>query len=409
MSSSIQTLFRNKNFRLLFFGNALSGVGQGMTVIGTPWYIVRNFGSSHTLGIIMTTTIVSTLFVSPYMGALIDRHKRKNLILIENVLGFVGLGAMSLLGIFGGYSLITLGAVYWFTIMIFNLHFPATYALSQESFPPESYAHISGILEVVTQTAAIVAGGLTGVIIEHIGMPLIYAIDSITYAVAFFFLLAFTYEARVGVGISAAPKQFMKEMRTALEYLRSRSSFMWLNIALYIPFIVLVSIDLIIPFYISDVLHANATTYSAADMFYAAGATAAGWWMRNFSLSFGENFAYVSAFIMFIIALLTIALFPIVGIVFASVALTGWANAGIRVNRVAFIMHTVPTELIGRINSFFGWIGTCMRILILVFLTWAIDAIGSQWCYGFLALILVLSLGMYLQTSRKELAVRVNN
>jgi Na+/melibiose symporter-like transporter len=398
MSSSISSLFKNKNFRLLFFGNALSGVGQGMTVIGTPWYIVRHFGSSHTLGTIMTITIVSTLFFSPYIGALIDRHKRKNLILIENVLGFVGLGAMSLLGIFGGYSLITLGAVYFFTIMIFNLHFPATYALSQESFPPESYAHISGILEVVTQTAAIVAGGLTGVIIEYIGMPLIYAIDSITYAVAFFFLLAFTYEARVG--IAAAPKHFMKEMRTAMEYLRSRPSFMWLNIALYIPFIVLVSIDLIIPFYISDVLHANATTYSAADMFYAAGATAAGLWVRNFSLSFGENFAYVSAFVMFIIALLTIALFPIVGIVFASVALTGWANAGIRVNRVAFIMHTVPTELIGRINSFFGWIGTCMRIAILIFLTWAIDAIGSQWCYAALAGILIISLAMYLRNAR---------
>lgn len=201
----------------------------------------------------------------------------------------------------------------------------------------------------------------------------------------------------------------MKEMRTAMEYLRSRPSFMWLNIALYIPFIVLVSIDLIIPFYISDVLHANATTYSAADMFYAAGATAAGLWVRNFSLSFGENFAYVSAFVMFIIALLTIALFPIVGIVFASVALTGWANAGIRVNRVAFIMHTVPTELIGRINSFFGWIGTCMRILILVFLTWAIDAIGSQWCYAFLAGILIISLAMYLRNAHDREKLLVKN
>ncbi|HZV13336.1 MAG TPA: MFS transporter [Candidatus Kapabacteria bacterium] len=407
MSSSVHSLFRNKNFRLLFFGNALSGVGQGMTVIGTPWYIVRHFGSSHTLGTIMTITIVSTLFFSPYVGALIDRHKRKNLILIENVLGFIGLGAMSLLGIFDGYSLISLGAVYWFTIMIFNLHFPATYALSQESFPPESYAHISGILEVVTQTSAIIAGGLTGVIIEYIGMPLIFAIDSITYAIAFFFLLAFTYEARVG--ISATPKHFMNEMRNALGYLRSRPSFMWLNIALYMPFIVLVSIDLIIPFYISNVLHANATTYSAADMFYAVGATAAGLWMRNFSVSFGENFAYVSAFVMFAIALLTIALFPIIGIVFACVALTGWANAGIRVNRVAFIMHTVPTELIGRINMFFGWIGTCMRILILIFLTWAIDALGSQWCYVCLAAIIAISLAMYMRNARDNEQLIVNS
>src|SRR5580692_10582798 len=49
MNDSLRTLFRDKNFRLLFFGNSLSGVGQGMTIIGTPWYIARHYPSSGAL------------------------------------------------------------------------------------------------------------------------------------------------------------------------------------------------------------------------------------------------------------------------------------------------------------------------------------------------------------------------
>src|SRR5947207_2032222 len=126
--------FQNKNFRLLFFANLLSGVGQGMTMIGAPWYLARQYPTAHVLGTVMIVTSVVNLAFGPYAGALIDRHKRRTLLLVENAVGFAGLMAMALLGVFGGYSLIAIAAVYVFTVMIFYIHFPATIALVQESF-----------------------------------------------------------------------------------------------------------------------------------------------------------------------------------------------------------------------------------------------------------------------------------
>jgi len=407
MSDSLRGLFGNKNFRLLFTGNALSGVGQGMTIIGAQWYIAQHFPSSHVLGAIMTVTIVASMLAGPYFGALIDRHKRKNLLLIENVCGFVGLGAMSLLGVFGSYTLISLGAVYLFTVMIFNLHFPATYALTQESFSPQLYGRISGILEVVTQTSAIVAGGLTGYILESVGLPMIFAIDSLTYAVSFFFLMSFQYEVRVG--ITKARRHFIGEMRIALGFLRSRPRFTAMNIALIMPFLVLVSLDLVQPFYVSQTMHAPANVFSLMNCFYAAGATAAGLWMRNFSLSVGNNFAYVSAFLLFAGSLAALAIFPVAWLVFIMMVLVGWCNAGVRVNRISLIMHAVPVDLIGRINMFFGFAGSCIRSVMLLYLTWGIDALGAQWCYVSMGIILMISLWMYSGSAKKNEVVIAGN
>ena len=406
MTGSLRTLFRDRNFRMLFIGNALSGVGQGMTMIGMPWYIARHYSSSHALGTIVAIGIVFSMLIGPYLGALIDRHKRKNIILVENVMGFLGMGAMSAFGfMFGNYTLIAMGGVYLFVVLIFNLHFPTTYALAQESFAPELYGSISGILEVVTQTSAIAAGGLAGYILESAGLPMVFAIDSITYAVSFFFVQAFHYTPRVGSAVTR--RYFFEEIKTSLKYLRSRPRFTRINIALFIPFVVCISLDIIDPFYVSKTMHAPASVFALMNALYAAGATSAGLWMRNFARSYGEHFAYVTAFFAFMTVLLLMASLPFPYTAYASIIVVGWCNAGIRVNRVAFVMNEVPVELIGRVNTFFSIVGSCMRLAIVLFLTWGIDALGPQWC--FVAMVGALAVALWLYVSARSYKVSTVN
>lgn len=369
-----------------------------MTVIGAPWYLAKHYPTAHVLGTVMIVTAAVNLVFGPYAGALIDRHKRRTILMAENIAGFVGLSAMAALGLFGEYSLYAVAGIYIFTVMIFNVHFPATFALAQESFPRAWYGRISGLLEVITQTAAIVAGGLTGMILESFGLPLVFAIDAITYVFAFAMIAGFRYDAVVGV--NAAVPQFMNEMRTAVRYLRSRPHFTMLNIALYLPFVVLITIDVIHPFYVQRTLHAQANVYSLIEGFYAVGATAAGLWMRRIAGNVGDRAAYISAFLLFTGALCVMAAVPMTGLALGAMVGVGWANAGIRVNRVSFVMHEVPPALIGRVNTFFNWIGLVIRGAVLLVLTWAIDAWGPQWSYAFEALLIVLALLLYLQQER---------
>jgi hypothetical protein len=385
--------YQDKNFRLLFAANLFSGVGQGMTVIGAPWYLSHRFPSSHVLGTVMIITTAVNLLFGPYAGALIDRHRRITLLRIENIAGMVVLGMMALWGLAGDYSLIGVAGIYVFTVMIFNLHFPATYALSQEAFPREWYGEISGMLEVITQTAAIVAGGLTGIMLDALGLPVVFAVDSLTYGIALLLFMRFHYVPRVGL-VTVRP-HFLAEMHVALQYLRKRPRFMYTNIALYLPFVVLISLDMIHPFYVAQELHAQAGVFSLFEGFYAVGATAAGLWMRRVALRVGDATAYGVAFALFIAALLTLAGFAHIPLALGVMIAVGWSNAGIRVNRIAFVMHTVPTELIGRVNTFFNWLGLWARGLLLLYLTWSIDTIGSRWSYASGAVILVVAFVLY--------------
>lgn len=365
-----------------------------MTVIGAPWYLAREYASSHVLGTVMIVTVIANLLFSPYAGALIDRHPRRSILLAENIMGFLGLGIAALVGYFWGYSLVLVGGMYIFTVMIFFVHFPATYALAQESFPRDWYGSISSMMEVVTQTAAIVAGGLAGLILEHYGLTIVFAIDSLTYLVALWLVWGFKYQIIVGA-VRKAP-EFFAEIHTSLKYLRSRPHFTLITLALYVPFMVLISMELLQPFYVQQALHGQATIYSLIEGFYAIGATAAGLWMRRLSTRVGDRMAYISAFILFTAAVATMAIVPITSVALLMMVGVGWANAGIRVNRVTFVMQEIPTELIGRVNTFFNWIGLLGRGALIAFFTWSVDALGTRWSYASAALLLAAAFAMYL-------------
>ncbi len=374
-------------------------MGQGMTVIGAPWFLSHLYPSSHVLGTVMVVTTAVNILFAPYAGALIDRHKRITLLRIENIVGAVALGAMALWGSIGGFSLVSVAATYLLTIMIFNLHFPATYALTQEAFPREWYGEISGFLEVITQTSAVVAGGLAGLILERFGLSMVFAIDSATYVVSFLFFARFRYTPRVGA--TPVKPRFIAEMKTAVAYLRRRPHFTITNLALYLPFVVLICLDMVHPFYVASELHAQAGVFSLMEGFYAAGATAAGLLMRRMSLRFGDHRAYSFAYVLFVGALAALATVTNVPLALIVMIGIGWSNAGIRVNRVTYVMHAVPTELIGRVNTFFNFAGMIFRTMLLLALTWAIDAVGTRWSYAGCAILLIASFLLY----RREAAM----
>jgi hypothetical protein len=386
-------LFSDKKFRVLFGSNLLAGFGQGIAIIGVPWYLVRRYGDASVLSTIMIATGIGTLFFGTYAGALIDRYKRRSVLIVENLGAAVVVGAVALLGYLGEYSAVHVTVVYVLTIMVFNVHFPATYALAQESFPAEHYAKISGFLEVETQTAAIVSGGAAGLLLDSIGLRGVFVINMLTYLGAAIGLTMFKYTPVVGVRVSQPG--LVVELREAWSYLRTRPRFVFENIAMLMPFVVLIASQLVQPVYVSGTLHAGPVVYSLMEGVYAVTAVSAGLWMRNVATRLGEQRANVVAFIMFIAALCWFTGIPGVPAALGGMLIIGWANAGIRVNRISYVLHVVPTQLIGRVNMFFGLSVGVLRIMMLIVLSAILHSFDPRFAYGFCAIILLVALGLF--------------
>ena len=59
---------------LLETANVLSGIGNGVVVIAIPWLVLRETGSAGLYGLIAVIAVLPSLFVLPFIGAMIDRY-----------------------------------------------------------------------------------------------------------------------------------------------------------------------------------------------------------------------------------------------------------------------------------------------------------------------------------------------
>nr|WP_276531884.1 MFS transporter [Brevibacillus invocatus] len=171
--TNVKEVFRNRNFRKLFFSNLFSGSGQGMTMIGISWYLVESTGSASLLGSTMLISSILTLLMGPNLGTWIDRFSRKTILQMEQ-LGDVRFYPSWLFGVFG--ECITNGCwllFFFATTCMSQIHEPTLTAFVQETFDQKHYKTINSLLEVQNQIALVLAGAFAGMLLDKYGLHLV--------------------------------------------------------------------------------------------------------------------------------------------------------------------------------------------------------------------------------------------
>ncbi len=105
---------RHRNFRLYFFGHAVSTLGTWIQQVALAWLVYRLTGSSALLGLVTFVALLPQLLVGPLAGAWIDRHdKRRLLIAVEALLGVQAatLAALTASGLIGPGLIVFMAAL----------------------------------------------------------------------------------------------------------------------------------------------------------------------------------------------------------------------------------------------------------------------------------------------------------
>ena len=89
----------NMNFLLLWQGQLVSNFGDSVYDIALGFWILAKTGSTGLMGILMATAVIPRVFLSPIAGTFVDRHNRKNILIITDlirgvVISFVGIAAL---------------------------------------------------------------------------------------------------------------------------------------------------------------------------------------------------------------------------------------------------------------------------------------------------------------------------
>lgn len=404
----MKDLLRDTRVQRLLVANTLGSIGSGVTIFSVPWLMVHRAGGNDAYRWITIVTTVVLFALMPHYGAFVDHHSRKAVMLASEVWGLFATTAMAVTGLLlGHFAMWQLMAIYFAGMLYYTLHYPAKFALIQQMFERSQYQSLTGLLEIQGQTAMMIAGGLGGILVDHVPLWVILFFDGSTYLVSFLILGTLPYEAtHLGASDRSAPASAAGAVTSAA---RPRPSvwqsvvegWNWLHdrpqLAIFltcslIPFIVVMAANYLFPIYVSETLHANATYFAGGEITFALGAIAAGALLPRFLAHHSAAATIPITMLVFLAGLTFVVLLRLPIVYLLAGVLLGFGNAGCRVARSALMLHVVPNQVMGRVGGFYNVLDRVLRTVFVLAMS-IIDIYGPP--AGFIVLIALLVAALY--------------
>jgi MFS family permease len=194
----------NRNYRLFFLGNGLSLIGSWMTNVAMAWMVFRLARDIDPvmapvwLGYVAFASQVPTFLFSSLCGVYVDRHDRRRILVVTQILSMLQSLALAWLA-FSGHAtptyLILLALVQG---MINALDIPARQSFVVEMV--EDPSHLSNAIalnSMMFNSARLIGPASGGLLIAAVGEAWCFTIDAISYAAVIASLLAMRLRPRV--------------------------------------------------------------------------------------------------------------------------------------------------------------------------------------------------------------------
>ncbi|QKS69956.1 MFS transporter [Paenalkalicoccus suaedae] len=384
-------LFKDRKLPIILLSNICASIGSGMIMIAIPFMFLQKEGGAVSFGYMTIAVTIGLFITTPLVGSLIDKHSRKRILLVSMtgaciITAFFALGGGNAGG--GSTAVWQLSVLFIVASFYYHLFYPTMFALNQELFEPEQYKTVNGLMEIQGQTAAVLAGVLAAILMPILPFTYLLSINAIAYLLSIGILLFLPYTHSLKQrppGPNGVSLRFRNE---GLEFLKQRPILFVFLLCSFMPFIGVMVTNYLFPIYIDDILALGAAAHGIKSFTYGIGAVLAGillpiclrkW--EHHSLIMILTWMYTGVVCMFVFVIHPIVFF--VGIVFYAIG-----NAGIRVARNSFMMHHVPNDRIGRVDSVFRTCGLAIRIMLLTFFTQLVA--GEQVLVSFYLLVALL-------------------
>ena len=248
--------FFNKNFVMLWLGQAVSQIGTGVGYIATLWWVQSTTGSALALGGLATVSSVVGLVLSPFAGVFVDRWNRKNIIVVTDIIrGLVNcLLAWAMWHNVLTLPLLFLGAAVKSACAQFFS--PAVMAAVPQLVGTKHLEKANSLQQMTQNVSSMVGYALGGLLVALVGIPALLFINGLAYLLSalsemFIALQPLKKYSKLDL------KTFFGDLQGGLAYVRrDRVLFGIMQVMVIINF-ALVPFFVLLPKLVSDYLHAG--------------------------------------------------------------------------------------------------------------------------------------------------------
>ena len=224
-------------FRLLFWGQALSVVGDRITPVAIA-FAVLELGSVSDLGLVLAAGGIPVALFALAGGVWADRVGRRRVMLASDVVRALSQSATAALLLTGTaevWMLAVLAFVYGTAAAVFM---PALMGLIPQTVSHARLQEANGLLALTRSTASVAGPALAGVLVVSAGSGEAIAVDAATFVVSALCLARMRLGAEPGAasaGADAVPaghEPFLDGLRRGWHEVRSRAWLTWGLIAM---------------------------------------------------------------------------------------------------------------------------------------------------------------------------------
>ncbi len=260
---------QHRNFQLYFAGQLISVAGTWMQVVAQAWLVYELSHSELMLGIVGFASAIPSLLISPWGGVVVDRVNKRNLLVITQasamVLAFI-LAVLTFTGLVQVWEIIALAAMMG---VVNAFDGPARQAFVVEMVGREDLPNAIAINSMMFNGARVVGPALGGLLLATVGTAWCFFINGVSFLAVIVCLLLMRLTPRTRVFQIGSP---WSDLKQGLHYvLLHREIFALLMLALIFS-VFGISYNTILPAFVDQVLHADATGYGVLNAFIGAGA-----------------------------------------------------------------------------------------------------------------------------------------
>jgi MFS transporter, DHA3 family, macrolide efflux protein len=221
-------------FTIVWVGQLVSVLSTNMTAFALTIWVFEKTGSATALGLMQVFFITPYLLITPFAGVMVDRHNRKLMMMISDLVAGLATISILVLQAMGMLQVWQLYAAAIFQGLGNAFQWPAYSATISLMVPKEKYGRANGMMSLIDSGPGVFAPLMAGALLPLIGLTGILSLDVVTFIFAVTVLL-FVYipQPRRTTEGTASQGNMLKEAAFGFKYIFARPSLLGLQLVFF--------------------------------------------------------------------------------------------------------------------------------------------------------------------------------
>lgn len=368
-----------RDFRMLWFGQTISFIGDGIYLVAIATLIYDDMGASPSVfalvGIAWSVPQVLLLLAS---GALSDRMDRRHLMIAGDLLRLFAIAVLGVLVLQGEPSIpVLVGLVFLYGVGAAAFA-PSFNAIIPSLVPDDHRVEANSVGQVVRPLAMFVIGPMIGGLLVEIDTGVAFLADAATFAISAVCIQMI--RARPDPDAMASETHLFDDMRDGLRYVRSRA---WIFYGLIGTALALLVVwapwEVLMPYVITEDLGGSGVALSLVFAAGGVGSVIVGVYMAQRNLLPRRPFHVL--YLAFAVGMGMTAGFGLISAVWQAMIVAFIAEGAMSLLIVIWftvMQRLVPDDMLGRVSSLDWMISIGLAPLSFAFVGPVSDAIGVR-------------------------------